>query len=144
MASRYRTRATPDTVWHILCDPWLYAGWVVGSSRIRGTDEGWPNEGSRFYHSVGFWPLLNDNYTEVVSCDPGRMIELAAHSWPAGKARVRVSLTKDPEGCAMVLEEWVESWPWRQVPKRVQEKLAGPRNKECLRRLALIAEGRRE
>ncbi|AEF39865.1 SRPBCC family protein [Hoyosella subflava] len=144
MASRIRASATPDEVWHVLCDPWLYASWVVGSSRIRDVDEHWPNEGSRFHHSIGLWPLLDNDYTEVVSCDPGRMIELAAHSWPAGKARVRLGLTKEPEGCEIVLEEWVDSWPWKAIPKRVQEKLAAPRNRECLRRLALIAEGRHE
>lgn len=144
MASQFRTHASPDAVWHILCDGWLFAGWVVGSSRIRAVDEHWPSEGSRFHHSVGLWPFLNDDFTEVVTADPGRMLELEAHTWPMGKARVRLTLTKIPEGCEITLEEWVVTAPFKSIPKRLQEKLAAPRNKECLRRLALIAEGRSE
>lgn len=142
MTTRFRTHSAPDDVWHILCDGWLFANWVVGSSRIREVDEHWPSEGSKFYHSVGVWPLLRNDFTEVLSADPGRMIELAAHAWPAGRARVRLTLVEIPEGCEIVMEEWVDTWPIKWVPKAVQEKLAAPRNNECLHRLALLAERR--
>ena len=31
--------ATPDQVWQVLADGWLYPLWVVGASRMRDVDE---------------------------------------------------------------------------------------------------------
>ena len=70
MASTLRTSATPNQIWNVLSDAWLYAGWVVGSSRIRDVDPQWPRPGTRFHHSVGAWPLLSNDFTEVISQEP--------------------------------------------------------------------------
>jgi uncharacterized protein YndB with AHSA1/START domain len=51
--------ATPEQVWAVLGDGWLYAGWVVGASRIREVDPGWPAKGSRIAHSVGSCPCCS-------------------------------------------------------------------------------------
>ncbi|MBD8506458.1 SRPBCC family protein [Hoyosella sp. G463] len=142
MASTLRTSATPHAIWNVLNDAWLYAGWVVGSSRIRDVDPQWPRPGTRFHHSFGAWPLVNNDFTEVVSQVPGKSLELVARTWPLGKARVRVTINELDHGSEITLEEWIITAPAKWIPRRVQEELAAPRNKECLRRLALIAEGR--
>ena len=70
--------ATPEQVWEVLADGWLYPLFVVGASRMRDVDDDWPAVGSRLHHSVGTWPLLIDDTTEVLtsasSCSrvPGR------------------------------------------------------------------------
>ena len=56
--------ATPEQVWAVLSDGWLYPVWV-GASRMREVDETWPEVGSKLHHSVGAWPLLIDDNTEV-------------------------------------------------------------------------------
>jgi len=33
-----------EQVWDVLGDGWLYPLWVVGASRIRDVDDGWPAE----------------------------------------------------------------------------------------------------
>ena len=81
---------TPDRVWSVLSDGWLYPLWVVGASRIREVEDGWPAVGTRIHHSVGAWPLLIDDYTEVLLCETDRVLELRARAWPTGEASVRI------------------------------------------------------
>ncbi len=38
--------ATPEQVWEVLCDGWVYPVWVVGASRMREVDDSWPAVGS--------------------------------------------------------------------------------------------------
>jgi uncharacterized protein YndB with AHSA1/START domain len=38
---------TPDRVWEVLSDGWLFPLWVVGAARIRDVEETWPEVGSR-------------------------------------------------------------------------------------------------
>ena len=59
--------ATPDVVFDVLADGWVYAAWVVGASRVRSVDAGWPREGTRIHHSVGAWPLLVHDTTHVTA-----------------------------------------------------------------------------
>ncbi|MDO9496445.1 MAG: SRPBCC family protein, partial [Nocardioides sp.] len=75
-------QATPEQVWEILCDGWLYPLWVVGASRMRDVDDSWPEVGSKLHHSVGAWPALLDDNTEVEECRPLRMLRLRARAWP--------------------------------------------------------------
>ena len=49
--------ASWDAVWAVLSDGWGYAGWVVGTIKIRAVDPDWPSVGSRLHHAVGSWPL---------------------------------------------------------------------------------------
>ena len=87
--------APPDAVWSVLADGWLYATWVVGASRIREVDLGWPQLGSRIHHSVGLWPALIDDTTHVLACREGTELVLKARAWPAGEAEVRITLTAE-------------------------------------------------
>ena len=45
--------ATPEQVWDVLADGWLYPVWVVGASRMREVEDAWPAPGSKLHHSVG-------------------------------------------------------------------------------------------
>ena len=76
--------ATPEQVWEILADGWLYPLWVVGASRMRDVDDNWPEVGAQLHHSVGTWPVLLDDTTEVTECRPMRGLKLRARAWPTG------------------------------------------------------------
>jgi len=143
MSRNARTiKTTPDKVWAVLADGWLYPLWVVGASRMRDVDAEWPDVGARIHHSVGAWPLLLDDNTEVLDCEPGHLLEVRARSWPAGEARVVLRLTEVDGGTEVVMEEDVESGPARLVPKPVRTPMLAWRNVESLRRLAFLAERR--
>ena len=134
--------ATPDQVWEVLADGWLYPLWVVGASRMREVDAGWPQVGARLHHSVGVWPLLLDDETESLECRPGSLLRLQAHTWPAGSATVTLHLRAHAEGTEVVIEEQATQGPGALVPKVLQDPLLGWRNVESLRRLAFLAERR--
>ena len=101
--------APPEAVWEVLADGWLYAGWVVGASRMRAVDPTWPAPDARLHHSVGGWPLLLDDTTSVLEADPGRELVLKARAWPMGAARVRVLLAAHDGGTLVRMEEDVTS-----------------------------------
>ena len=84
--------ATPEQVWEVLSDGWLYPVWVVGASRMREVDVHWPAVGSKLHHSVGLWPLLIDDNTEVTATVPGHSVTLRARAWPVGEAEVHIRL----------------------------------------------------
>lgn len=135
-----RTEATAARVWQVLADGWVFSSWVVGASRIRAVDARWPAPGTCIHHSVGLWPFLLDDRTRVERCTPDRELVLHARAWPFGTAEVAIRLRPDGSGCAVELVERGVSAPARWVPDRLQELAFRPRNRECLRRLALIAE----
>ena len=84
--------AAPNDVWDVLSDGWLYPCWVVGAARMRDVDPSWPEKGSRLHHSVGNWPLLLDDKSEVLDSLPLRSLRLRAHGWPAGAAEVLIEI----------------------------------------------------
>ena len=133
---------TPDRVWDVLADGWLFPLWVVGASRIREVDAAWPAVGSKIHHSVGVWPLLVDDNTEVTACEPGRLLSLRARVWPAGSADVTLRLTAVGSDTEVVIEEDIVHGPARLVPKPVRTPPLAWRNVESLRRLAFLAERR--
>ena len=93
--------ATPEQVWEVLSDGWLYPLWVVGASRMRDVDQGWPAVGTKLHHSVGTWPLLIDDTTEVLEKEEQRRLLLLARGWPAGQAHVEITL--EPRGTDTVV-----------------------------------------
>lgn len=143
MSTTTRTvRATPEQVWEVLADGWLYPLWVVGASRMRGVDDGWPAVGTQLHHSVGTWPLLIDDTTEVVEAQPGSRLRLRARAWPAGEGDVVIRLEPAEEGTEIVIEEDAASGPALLVPRPVRDAQLHWRNVETLRRLAFVVEGR--
>jgi len=134
--------ATPDQVWDVLADGWLYPLWVVGASRMREVDDHWPQVGAKLHHSVGTWPLLLDDETEVVDITPGALLELRARARPSGTAAVTIHLEPVGAETRVVLEEDAVSGPGVLVPKLVRDVPLSWRNVESLRRLAYVAERR--
>lgn len=134
--------AAPDKVWRVLADGWLYPLWVVGAARVRDVDESWPQEGARIHHSVGLWPALLDDDTEVLEAKAPGMIRLRARAWPAGEAEVRITLTASGAGTEVVFEEDVVTGPATFVPELLRRPPLMWRNVESLRRLAFVAENR--
>ena len=138
-----RVQAPPDAVWAVLSDGWLYANWVVGTSRVREVDATWPDEGSRIHHSFGVWPAVINDETVSVHMVPGEGLELQARGWPAGEARVQLSITEgSADSCTVSIVEDAVSGPGVLVPRPVRQVAIALRNTESMRRLALIAEGR--
>jgi hypothetical protein len=134
--------ATPEHVWQVLADGWLYPVWVVGASRMREVDDGWPAVGAQLHHSVGTWPLLIDDSTEVLDATPGLMLKLKARAWPTGEAGVTIRLTPVGTETEVTIEEDAVSGPARLVPKPARDVGLAWRNTETLRRLAYLAERR--
>lgn len=136
------TTATPAQVWDVLADGWLFSGWVVGASRIRAVDPGWPQPGARIHHSVGAWPaLLNDSTVVTEARAPERLV-LQARGWPFGEATVEIIVAATAGGSRITLAETGSHGLGRWVPRQVEWVVAAPRNRETLQRLSLLAEGR--
>jgi uncharacterized protein YndB with AHSA1/START domain len=143
MSSNTRVmNATPQQVWDILADGWLYPLWVVGASRMREVDDDWPALGSQLHHSVGAWPLLLDDTTEVLDVQPGSSLILRARAWPAGAATVRIRLSAVGTQTEVTMEEDASQGPATLIPKPVRDVQLRWRNVESLRRLAYLAERR--
>ena len=134
--------ATPDQVWEILSDGWLYPLWVVGASRMRDVDDDWPAIGAQLHHSVGSWPLLLDDTTEVVDVQPGTSLTLKARAWPTGAATVVMRLRPVGTQTEVTMEEDASEGPALLVPKPLRDVQLRWRNVEALRRLAYLCERR--
>lgn len=134
--------ATPEQVWEVLTDGWLYALWVVGAARMREVDDGWPAVGTRLHHSVGTWPLLIDDTTEVLEVEEGRRLLLLARGWPAGQAHVEITLEARGTDTVVTMVEQATAGPGALLPKVIQDPQLHVRNVEALRRLAYVVEGR--
>jgi len=135
-------QATPGQVWDVLADGWLYPLWVVGASRMREVDREWPAVGACLHHSIGAWPLLVDDTTEVVDVAPGRSLVLHARARPTGVAAVRITLEPSSSDTVVVIEEDAHSGPAKLVPRLLRDPGLTWRNVESLRRLAYLAERR--
>ena len=136
-------RATPEEVFAVLRDGWLYPSWVVGASRMRKVDDAWPAEQARLHHSFGVWPFLINDNTTVLEWEPDERAVLEAKGWPLGTARVELSVEPDgAAGCRVRIEEDASRGPARLLPKPLRQALMLKRNSETLRRLGFLAEGR--
>lgn len=131
---------SPEAVFAVLADGWLYPGWVVGASRMREVDEAWPQARAELHHSVGTWPLLINDRTVVEEWSPPRRMVLLARGWPMGEARVEIEAQARDAGCVVRMRETAVSGPasWLGF---VLEPLLLWRNRETLHRLAYLAEG---
>lgn len=134
---------TPEDVFAVLEDGWSYGMWVVGAARIRDVDAAWPAPGSRIHHSVGAWPVMLSDNTEVEAVEAPTLLQLRVRAWPTGEGRVVMRCRAlDDGGTEVVMEEQAVSGPATLMPKAVQDPLLHARNVEALRRLAYLAEHR--
>lgn len=138
-----RTTADPEAVWAVIADGWTFASWVVGASRVRAVEPGWPAVGTRIHHSVGTWPAVLDDDTESVEVDPGHRLVLLARTRPIGEARVEIVVEGDPGGGTLIrmIEDFVNG-PALLAPRPARSVALTARNTETLQRLALMAERR--
>ena len=134
--------ATPEQVWRVLADGWLYPVFVVGASRMREVDDEWPAVGSRLHHSVGLWPLLINDSTDVLEASSPSYLRLKARAWPGGVAHVEFTLEPEDGGTRVTIREDAVSGPGRLMPGPLRQPALHWRNSETLRRLAFLAERR--
>ena len=140
---RRHSAATRQAVWDIIADGWTYSQWVVGNSRMRAVDADWPAVGSRIQHSIGVWPLLVNDVTEVQESRPLEELVLLASAGLFGSARIFLRLSDTPTGgCLIEMAEVPVGRPMRWVPDRLALAAVIPRNRECTLRLSAIAERR--
>lgn len=135
---------TPDDVFEVLVDGWLFPSWVVGASRMRDVDPEWPQVGSHIHHSFGVWPALLDDESTVLDFDPPRLLRIQPKGRPFGVAEVTVEVRERDGGCVVRISERAVSGPASLIPPAVLDVPLHIRNVETLRRLALLAEGRRD
>jgi hypothetical protein len=136
------TTATRQQVWDVVADGWTYSQWVVGNTRMRAVDLRWPAAASKIHHTVGVWPLVLNDETEVESSTPLEELILLAKGRPLGGARIVLRLFDIQDGCRIEMAEVPVGAPLNLVPRRLALAAAYPRNRECLARLAALAERR--
>lgn len=134
--------ASPEQVWRVLSDGWLYPVWVVGATRMRDVDDAWPAVGSQLHHSVGIWPVVVDDTTEVLEVRAPEYLRLRARAWPGGEAEVELLLEPAEGGTRVTIVEDVVKGPTALTPEPLRKLPLLWRNRETLRRLAFIAERR--
>ncbi len=140
---RLMTGLSEQAVFDVLRDGRSYADWVVGTRAIRAVDPGWPQEGTRLHYTVGWGPLRHDDETTSRDYAPDRRLELEAHAWPMGSARIVLQAQPREAGVMVSIEEH----PLRGVARRLHnpalDLFIKARNVETLRRLEAHARGRR-
>jgi hypothetical protein len=133
--------ASPDAVFDVLRNGWLFPSWVVGASRIRDVDSTWPAVEAKLHHSFGVWPLVIDDTTSLLEWDPPRHVKFQARGWPIGEAEVTLDVKPRGDGCVVRMHEDAAKGPGRLVPKPLRDIGLLIRNREALQRLAWLAEG---
>lgn len=137
-----KMKCTPQDVFEVLADGWTYASWVVGAARIRDVDPAWPAPGSKIHHSVGLWPLLLDDDTEVEHVDAPHQLRLKVRLWPTGSGVVTMTCAAKNGGTEVTMEEQIVSGPASWLPRPAKDTMLHARNVEAMNRLAYLAENR--
>ncbi len=132
----------PEDVFDVFSDGWLFTTWVVGASRMRGQDEGWPAVGTRLHHSFGIWPLVIDDVTTVLEWDAPHRMVIQPKGWPLGEARVELVVEEHRRGCKVTIVEDAVAGPGAWAPDLLVQPMIWIRNRETLRRLGWVAAGR--
>jgi hypothetical protein len=138
------TTASRQQVWNVIAEGWTYSQWVVGNTRMRAVAPNWPAPGSKIHHTLGIWPVVLNDESEVESCTPLEELVLLAKGRPFGGARITLRLSDTHNGSRIEMAEVPVGGPLNWVPRRLALAAAWPRNRECLRRLASLAERREE
>jgi hypothetical protein len=133
---------SPDDVFAVLADGWLFPVWVVGASRMREVDAAWPAINAKLHHSFGVWPMLINDDTTMVEYDPPRHLMMQPKGWPIGEARVTIDVKPHRKGCVVRIQEMAVKGPGVFFPKPLLDIGLYLRNVETLRRLSFVAEGR--
>ncbi len=134
------TSATPSQIWAVLSDGHRYAEWVKGTREIREVDDGWPAEGTSIHFRAGVGPVSFDDKTTSRSCRTEQKLELEAHAWPAGTARIGIRIAPSEGGSTISMNEHPLRGPARWLHNPVSTWLFGRRVTGMLADLAKLAE----
>lgn len=132
----------PEDVFDVFADGWLFTTWVVGASRMRGQEPGWPAVGTHLHHSFGIWPFVIDDETTMLTWEPAHRMVIQPKGWPLGEARVELLVEEHRRGCKVTIVENPVAGPGAWVPSFLMQPLLWVRNHETLRRLGWVAVGR--
>jgi uncharacterized protein YndB with AHSA1/START domain len=134
--------ALPESVFAVLSEPRSFARWVVGSREIRRADPGWPKVGTAFDHRVGLWPFTLADNSEVVECEPPRLLKLLVKARPFSRAYVTLNLKPANGGTLLSMDEFAADSRSRLFFNPLTDPLIHMRNNVSLRRLKALAEGK--
>lgn len=131
-----------ESVFAVLSDPRSFARWVVGSREIRRADPEWPAVGTAFDHKVGVWPIILSDHSEVVEAAPAQLLKLLVKARPFSKAYVTLRLRQVAGGTRVEMDEVAADARSRLLFNFLTDPLIRIRNRESLRRLKALAEGK--
>jgi uncharacterized protein YndB with AHSA1/START domain len=126
----------PDAVWRMLCDPYSYPQWVVGTDRTVEADPDWPAPDSAF--KVRF-PLGLKDLTHARIVEPEKRIVLDTGGGPWGAARADIRLEARNGGTHVTMIENPAGFtaPLRYFPPA--QWALKVRNAEAMRRFREVA-----
>ena len=134
--------APPDAVFDVLADAQSYAHWVVGSSEIRGVEGDWPEPGSKFHHTQGFYGVGLKDDTVSIAANRPRQLVLEVRFRPFMVGKVEMRLRPRGRGTHVTMIEYPLSGPIARVHNPLTDRAFWARNVESLRRLRKMAEQR--
>lgn len=138
---RQRIDAPRDAVFNLLADPTTYPDWLVGAQRIRDVDDKFPEEGTKFEHSVGPTEATTiDDNTEVLETHGHRQLLMEIHLGPF-KGEVEFDLRKRGNDATDVIMRERPTGPAMFLTPLIRPVLA-LRNHRSMRQLAEIAQGK--
>ncbi|HEX8742245.1 MAG TPA: SRPBCC family protein [Thermoleophilaceae bacterium] len=134
--------APPDAVYDVLADAPSYAHWVVGASEIRAVEGDWPEPGSKFHHTQGFFGVgLKDSTLSIAANRPRQLvIEVRFRPFMVGKVEFR--LRPRGRGTHVTMVEYPIAGPIAKIRNPLIDRALWARNVETLRRLRKLAEQR--
>jgi len=132
--------ASPQEVFGVLADGWLYSNWVVGTSHMRAVEAHWPSVGARLFHASGVWPLVTRDESVVEEVEPDRRLVLLAKGGALGQARVELDLVADGTSTTVTMTEVPVAGPGKWAHNPVTDAILVRRNVEALARLSVLAQ----
>ncbi len=143
-ASNRQTSASPQQVWAVLSDGYRYVDWVHGTKEIRDVEEGWPATGTSLHFTAGIGPLTQKDKTTSHECVPLQRLELEAHAWPGGTARVGLRISPSGTGSIITMNEHPLRGPARWLHNPLTALVFRIRVKMMLNDLVKLAEAEPE
>ncbi len=133
--------APPERVFAVLSEPRSFARWVVGSREIRRADPDWPAVGTVFDHTVGIWPIVLSDHSQVMECEAPRLLRLLVKARPLSRADVTLRLRPVGKGTRVSMDEIAADARSRLLFNPFTDPLVRLRNNASLRRLRALSEG---
>lgn len=132
------TSASPDQVWRVLANGWLFPSWAIGATQVCKVDGDWPSADSRLQHAIGRGLFALRSETRVLASRPARMLKVLTEGWPSGGSELTVTVIPAETGTSLRLEELVVA-PTNGLAPIVNTMLLQWRTTQALRGLDLLA-----